>query len=108
MFCGIKNIYQRSDEHFNEMLESLKSISKLDIDAIFCGLKGALPDGNRVLNRKIEHMEKLKGETEKLYKKGVSPKKIKRKLLGFEDMMFYISGGHFSKQNLIDSIIKGL
>ncbi|MCP3921864.1 MAG: MBL fold metallo-hydrolase [Desulfobacterales bacterium] len=106
MFCGIKNIYLRSDENFNEILKSLEMISELEIDTVFCGLKGVIPHGNIVIKRKIVFMKDLQKRTMDLLNKGFSPKKIKRKLLGFEDIMFYISTGHFSKQNLINSIIK--
>lgn len=108
MFCGIKNIYQRSDENFNGMLNSLKSIARLNIDAVFCGLKGVIPDGGQALKRKVEFMGNLKQNTEKLYKEGVPPVKIKKQLLGREDMMFIVSGGHFSKQNIINSIVEDI
>jgi len=35
----------------------------------------------------------------------LSPREIRRRLLGPEDKMYTITGGHFSKQNVIDSIL---
>jgi hypothetical protein len=50
-------------------------------------------------------MEELKDKTLELQENGLPPHKIRRHLLGYEDGMFYLSNGHFSKQNVIDSII---
>ncbi len=108
MFCGIKNIYLREDEHFNEIIKSLEQISQLKTDTIFCGLKGMVQNGGTALKKKIEFMKNLKNETIEKKKKGFSANKIKRKILGKEDFMFYISNGHFSKQNLINSIVKDI
>jgi hypothetical protein len=47
----------------------------------------------------------IRGKALAFHRKGVSLKKIRRRLLGFEDKMYTITGGHFSKQNVIDSIL---
>jgi hypothetical protein len=62
----------------------------LDIRTIYCGLRGVVEIGGKALP---------------LHQKGVSPKEIRRRLLGFEHKMYTITGGHFSKQNAIDSIL---
>jgi hypothetical protein len=40
-----------------------------------------------------------------LYREGVSPTHIRRRLLGREGLMYWLSNGHFSKQNLVNSIL---
>jgi hypothetical protein len=39
--------------------------------------------------------------------KPASERQTRNKLLGKEDAMFYITGGHFSKRYLIKSILEG-
>ena len=46
------------------------------------------------------------GKALELRQKGLSPREIRRRLLGFEDKMYCITIGHFSKQNVIDSILE--
>ena len=46
------------------------------------------------------------GKALELRQKGLSPREIRRRLLGLEDKMHTITGGHFSKQNVIDSILE--
>ena len=77
----------------------------LDIGTIYCGLKGVVEDGGNALKEKIRGMEELRDRALELHQKGLSPREIRRRLLGLEDKMYTITGGHFSKQNVIDSIL---
>jgi hypothetical protein len=86
-------------------LESLKRLAALDVRTIFCGLKGVVEDGGKALKEKIRGMEELRDRALELHQKGLSPREIRRRLLGLEDKMYTITGGHFSKQNVIDSIL---
>ena len=105
MFCGIKNICLRRDEDFNLILKSLENLSSLEIDTIFCSLKGAVTSGSEALSGKIKFMKNLRDEILSLHKSGLKSIQIRNKLLGKEDLMFYITGGHFSKQFLIENIL---
>jgi endoribonuclease LACTB2 len=105
MFCGIKNIYLRRDEDFNLMLKSLENLSSLEIDTIFCCLKGVVSNGNHAITEKIQFMKNMRDKILNLHQAGLKAKQIRNKLLGREDMMFFITGGHFSKQFLINNIL---
>ena len=105
MFCGIRNMYLRKDEDFNLMLNSLTELSKLEINIIFCSLKGVVNNGNEALSQKINYMKDLKDRTYALHAAGLTATQSTRKLLGREDAMFYITGGHFSKRYLIKNIL---
>jgi hypothetical protein len=61
--------------------------------------------GGKALKEKIRSMEELRDRALELHHRGLSPRKIRRRLLGLEDKMHTITGGHFSKQNVIDSIL---
>ena len=95
----------RKDENFYQILTSLKILKELQPSILFCSLNGRLSKGYDHINRKIEFMENLAFETHKLYKQGISPHQIKLELLGKENSWYYFTLGHFSKQNLINSIL---
>ena len=105
IFCGKRVVYFRADEDFTLTLQSLKRLAALDIRTIYCGLKGVVEDGSKALKEKIRGMEELRDRALELHQKGLSPREIRRRLLGLEDKMYAITGGHFSKQNVIDSIL---
>ena len=105
MFCGIKNIYLRRDEDFKTILKSLENLSRLEISTIFCGLKGVVTNGQEALNQKIIFMREMIEKTRALHESGMSVKQIRNSLLGKEDMMYYITGGHFSKGYMVENIL---
>ena len=105
MFCGIRNIYLRLDEDFNVMLKSLENLSNLEIDTIFCSLKGVVVSGSQAIAAKIKYMKNQRDKILGLHKAGLKAIQIRNKLLGREDLRFYITGGHFSKRYLIENIL---
>mgnify|MGYP000903207715 FL=1 len=106
LFCGERGKNLRQDENFHEILTSLQQLANFDIDTIFCSVSGIIPNGNQALGRKITFMEDLKSKVQTLNRKGKSPVAIRRQLLGRENYMYWLSNGHFSKQNLVDSILE--
>jgi len=108
LFCGRGFKYLRSDEDYPAILASLRQLAKLDFDTIFCSLLGGVDHGKAALRRKIEVMERLEGHTLQLHRQGLSPRIIRKRLLGGEGVMRWVTGGHYAKQNTIDSILKGI
>jgi len=107
LFCGTNFIYLRRDENYLEILETLKKLSQLAIKTVFCNLKGAVENGREALLKKISKMEGLRDRVINLREKGLRPKSIRQKIMGSEGAWDLITGGHYSKQNTIDSIFYG-
>lgn len=105
LFCGRIVRYLRRDEDFSGILSSLKRLAELDFKTVFCSLKGIVEDGREALEAKISFMERLAEEVVELHRAGHSPRWIRRKLLGHEDAMYYLSTAHFSKEHVIESIL---
>ena len=107
LFCGTTFIYLRKDENYLQILDTLKKLSGLEIETIFCNLKGMVQNGREALLKKISKMEKLRDNVLELREKGLPPQKIREEILGKEDAWNLITQGHYSKQNTIDSILSG-
>ncbi|PKN52506.1 MAG: hypothetical protein CVU55_04480 [Deltaproteobacteria bacterium HGW-Deltaproteobacteria-13] len=107
LFCGTTFIYLRKDENYSQILDTLKKLSQFEIETVFCNLKGAVKNGKEALLKKISKMEQLRDDVLKLRDKGLSPKRVRQEILGSEDSWNLITGGHYSKQNTIDSILSG-
>jgi glyoxylase-like metal-dependent hydrolase (beta-lactamase superfamily II) len=106
MFCGVRNVFLRQDEDFYLQLDSVKHLASLDVDTLFCGLKGAVPDGAAALKAKVQFMEKIRDDVLDLNLKGLGAAAIGAKLLGREGIMRAVTAGHFSKTNLVRSILQ--
>lgn len=107
LFCGTTFIYLRQDENYLQILETLKKLSLLEIDTLFCNLKGVVRNGKDALLKKIARMEQLRDDVLTLNEKGLPPDNIRQKVLGNDGVMGFVTRGHYSKQNTIDSIISG-
>ncbi len=107
IFCGTKLKYFRLDEDYPVTLATLKELSKLDIDTIFCSLLGVVRDGTAAIRRKAEFMEQLMEEVLDRSGRGRSIGAITRELLGREGDMYYITAGHYAKRNAVKSILTG-
>jgi len=105
LFCGTNFIYLRRDENYLQILATLKKLSALKVETIFCNLKGAVPNGRKALLKKIARMEQLRDDVLMLGEKGLPPDKIREKVLGKDDTWRWITQGHYSKQNTVDSIL---
>jgi len=105
LFCGTNFLYLREDENYLKMLDSLKRLSALDVKTLFCNLKGVVENGKDALLKKIKRMEILCDHVFRLKNEGWSPQCIRLKVLGREDARYFITRGHYSKQNTIDSIL---
>jgi len=83
----------------------LKKLCTFDFSTIFCGLKGRVENGSQALEAKIKSMEELKVRVMDLHRAGCSRREIRKRVLGREGAMYYLTAAHFSKQHMVDSIL---
>ena len=96
----------RSDEDPHQTIASLRSVLALPVTTLFCASGKVIEDGRAALQRKLDFMERLRDDARERRAKGVEPARIRRELLGGETWWPVITSGHFSKQNLIDALLR--
>lgn len=106
LFVAALPRYLRSDEDFPKQIESLRRILEHEFDTLFCAHRGVVEKGRQAFRRKLEYLESLRGRARALRGKGRDIREITRQLLGKEDLLSWISGGHFRKSNLIEACLK--
>jgi glyoxylase-like metal-dependent hydrolase (beta-lactamase superfamily II) len=92
-------------ENLLQLLESLKKLTKYDVNHIFCAHTGHIPNGNEVIQKKIAFLEEAKSHAEQLYANHVSLSKIVKEIAGKETVMNVITRGHMSKLNGVKSLL---
>lgn len=98
--------YLRFDEHIGALLRSLQRVIQAEPTTVFCGHRGIVDDGALALREKSRYLEALCGVARTQYRQERRPvQTIREDLLGKEGMLRWISGGDFSKENLIMSCI---
>ncbi|MBX3167294.1 MAG: MBL fold metallo-hydrolase [Candidatus Eremiobacteraeota bacterium] len=107
-FLNEKIRYFRGDEDFDATLDSLRRLSRLDFDKLFCAHRPRLQAGRQSLERKLQFLLDLQGRVRELHARGLPPREITRRLLGREPWLLYLfSAGDLSKYNLVRSILYG-
>lgn len=98
--------YLRVDEHAPRLIESIHDVLGHDFDALLCGHRGIVEGGRRALKEKAKYMEALCGVVQRRYRADkLSVPEITDEILGREGMLYWVSGGDFSKRNLISSCL---
>ena len=105
LYVGERVKYLRGDEDACRTLDSLRRVLELDFTLMFCSHAGMVKDGKAALRRKIDFWKNVQGRARELRQTGHSLESIRDQVLGAEGRMTPITRGHFSKLNLIKSLI---
>ena len=98
--------YLRAEEDAPRLIESIYDVLEHDFRTVLCGHRGVVEDGREALAEKVKYMEALCGVVKRRhrYDKLAVPE-ITDEILGREGMLYWVSGGDFSKHNLIASCL---
>lgn len=97
--------YCRKDDITAGEIESLRHILSYDFNTVFCAHRGIVKNGREAIREKLDYLEWLRTEIQRLYGEGKSIKEIRNVLLGREKSVSWISFFHFSKKNMILSLL---
>lgn len=98
--------YLRFDEHAQQIIDSLHDVLEHDFETVFCAHRGVVEDGRRALSEKVKYMEALCGVVQRRYRYDkLAVPEITSEILGREGALYWVTGGDFSKQNLIASCL---
>lgn len=107
LFIHERTRYLNANEDVYEILRSLRRVLALEPGILFCGHAGVVMMASSAIERKIRYWEMLGEKIEGLRAGGLSAERIRDRLLGREGMAARLSGGRFSKRNLVDSFLSG-
>jgi glyoxylase-like metal-dependent hydrolase (beta-lactamase superfamily II) len=106
LFIARKPRYLRGDEDLPQLIKTLRAVLEYDFDTLFCGHRGVVEDGQQALRDKIRYLEALCAVVRRRHESGQSIRHITNQMLGRDGWMRWISGGDFSKQNMVHSCLK--
>ena len=96
----------RADYDIWQIIESLRSISRLEVDVMFPGAARVRTDFSEEMERKIAYYEALGRRVLELHRRGLSVNRIRRELLGAEGLLTWLTLGQFSGRNLVKSFLR--
>jgi glyoxylase-like metal-dependent hydrolase (beta-lactamase superfamily II) len=105
-YIGGRDRALRDDYNIWQIIASLKALSRLDVHLIFTGSGNVRKNGSAALKEKIDYLENLGGQALELHRKGLSCRRVRRKLFGRELLIAYVTLGKFTGRHLVRSFIE--
>lgn len=106
LYCMERTKVILREESIPTIIESLKKVLNYDFGDVFCSHAGYLKTGRVALQRKLDYLVDLQGQTISLYEKGFSPKTITDMLFPKKYPITHFSSGEWGSVHIINSIIK--
>jgi glyoxylase-like metal-dependent hydrolase (beta-lactamase superfamily II) len=106
LFIHTRVTHLRRSESAGVILTSLRSVLDLEPELVICSHAGFVEDARTALKQRIAYWEQLAERTAAMASRGASVRTIRRRLLGGEGAMMLLSGGDFSKTNLVRSLLE--
>jgi glyoxylase-like metal-dependent hydrolase (beta-lactamase superfamily II) len=106
-YIGGRDRALRQGYDIHGIIASLKKLAELPVGMIYSGSGTVRTEGKQHLAKKIEYLEDLGKQIQRLYREGLSARRIRRQLLGRDPSITFLTLGHFSGQRLIQSYLAG-
>jgi glyoxylase-like metal-dependent hydrolase (beta-lactamase superfamily II) len=106
-YIGGQDRALRQDYDIHQIIASLRELARLPVTTIFSGSGTVRTIGQAALQEKVAYLEELGDRICSLHEQGLSPRRIRRQLLGRELPIAYFTFGHFSGARLVRSYLDG-
>ena len=106
LFVGGKDRALGAEYDVWGILASLKRLTGLPVRVLFPGSARVRENGAQALREKIDYLERAGEQVLDLRRQGISEKRIARMLFGGPMMVELLTGGHFSRRNLVRSYLR--
>jgi glyoxylase-like metal-dependent hydrolase (beta-lactamase superfamily II) len=106
LYLAPKLKYLRSDEDIYAMLDSLRRVTALDYDSLFCQHRGRVENGRALLRHKFDFLTELGEHVHELARRGLPEAQIARALPGSDLVWRLWTSDHFSKRNFVRAFLK--
>lgn len=99
----------RADENARELIATMRELARIPAErlVLFTSMGEIIPRGREALRSCIAYLEDLARNASELEQAGSSMQEIVVQLLGRESSLAELTGGHFSSQNLVRSLLEG-
>ena len=107
-YIGGRDQALRQGYDIHGIIASLSRMAELPVHTIFAGSGSVRSTGVQPLLDKIAYLQELGEQVRALHGQGLSARQIRRRLLGPDMPITYVTLGHFSGMHLIHSYLAGL
>lgn len=106
-YIGGRDRALREGYDIHGIIASLKKLAELPVRMIFSGSGTVRTEGRQHLEEKIAYLDDLGQQIYALHQEGMSSRRIRKRLLGRDPAITYLTLGHFSGRTLVESYLAG-
>lgn len=104
LFVSSKTRLGMPAENYREWMETLAKLLEHDFDTIYCGHSGIVPEGKKMIAKKLASLQELQAEVLELQQKGLNIKEINKKIFPRTEPVKLLSGGEWDSIHIIRSL----
>jgi glyoxylase-like metal-dependent hydrolase (beta-lactamase superfamily II) len=108
LFLGVKVRIAHPGENPRELVSSLRKVSSLGPDVMYCAHRGRVENATEMLQAKADWTEETIAEIELRISQGWSDREIRSTVLGGESMSGWLSRGDYSRTNFVRAVRESL
>jgi glyoxylase-like metal-dependent hydrolase (beta-lactamase superfamily II) len=105
LFLGVKVRVAHEHESPSTLVASLRKVLALEPRLLLDAHRGVVENPAMVLRAKIAWMEETMGEIRRLAETGANAREIRRRVLGGESLVGWVSFGEYSKISLVNAVL---
>lgn len=106
LFVSTKTKVIMESESIPSIMRSIRKLLTYDIQSMYCGHAGYIPNGKDKLRQKLQYLEQLCDDVDALSQKGLSVEAIDRKIFPKKYPIVGISGGEWDSLHIVTSIVE--
>jgi glyoxylase-like metal-dependent hydrolase (beta-lactamase superfamily II) len=106
LFLGVKVRVAHEHESPSTLLASLRAVAALEPRLLLDAHRGVVENPVHMLRAKIAWMEETIGEILRLASTGAGAREIRRRVLGAESLVGWVSVGEYSKLSLVSGVLR--
>jgi glyoxylase-like metal-dependent hydrolase (beta-lactamase superfamily II) len=99
----------RADEDANVLTETMRMLASQPVErlVLFTSMGEIIPDGKKALLSCADYLEGVREQVKGLEAEGRTPLEIRQEIFGEGSSLAAVTGGHFSSDNLVASLLRG-
>jgi glyoxylase-like metal-dependent hydrolase (beta-lactamase superfamily II) len=106
LFLGVRVRVAHEHEAPDVLIASLRAAADLEPRLLLDAHRGPLANAESMLRAKVAWMEETLGGIRRLASEGVSEREIRRRMLGAEEFVGWVSFGEYSKRSFVRTALE--
>ncbi|MER1956374.1 MAG: MBL fold metallo-hydrolase [Solibacillus sp.] len=94
------------EESIPQIISSIEHVLTMDFGEMFCNHAGYVEDGKKALRMKLDYLQQLRGEIDRMHDEGLSVNEITKQLFDKKYPITKLSFGEWDSAHIVSSVLR--